>query len=77
MGGGRDGGVGPDDGFVGDGVTEADHEMLAHWKAEGLGWVFEFEGEDDGVGGDVFFGVEDSFGPKARLEEGGSGWSWC
>lgn len=44
-----DGRVGSDDGFVGLGVAETDHEVLAYGEAERLGGVLQFEGEDSGV----------------------------
>ncbi len=34
---------------MGLGISETDHQMLTHWEAERLGFVFQFEGEDPGV----------------------------
>lgn len=70
FGGVGNGRVGSDDGVAGDGVAQADHEVLADGQAEGLGGMLEGKGEDAGVGGDDAFGVEKSFCPGAGVEEG-------
>ena len=46
----RDGRVGADDGFAGDGISETQHEVFAYWQAEGLSVVFEAKGEEAGIG---------------------------
>ena len=70
-----DGRVAADDCFAGDGVAEAQHEVLAYGETEGLGGVVEGEGEDARVPGDGFFGVEDGAGPGFGVEEGWAGGS--
>ena len=68
----RDGCVGANDGFAGHGVAEPDHEVLACGQAEGLLVVGEFETENAGVPGYLFFGVQNSFVPDPGVEEDGA-----
>lgn len=47
--------------------------MLTCWQPERLVLVLQSEGEDAGVPGYGFFGVEHCFGPGAGVEEYGAG----